>query len=105
MGTAPRIAFLTFAMRKELHPLLYTMRCVMRNGASFNVQTVMNRNSIPYFLQTDKTMHPAWTGLREGVSLEDERIQKLMSKFSGMKGFDAMQPESRDATESTKEDV
>ena len=79
------------------------MRCVMRNGASFNVQTVMNRSAIPYFLQTDKTMHPAWTGLREGVSLEDERIQKLMSKFSGMKGFDTMKSESQDTTESTKE--
>jgi large subunit ribosomal protein L31 len=82
-------------MRKELHPLLKTMRVVMRNGASFNVQTVMNRHGIPYFLQTDTSTHPAWTGEREGVSLEDERIMKLMSKFGGFGGgFDVQQDSS-----------
>jgi large subunit ribosomal protein L31 len=81
-------------MRKNLHPLLKSMRVVMRNGASFNVQTVMNRKNIPLFLQTDTTTHPAWTGEREGVSLEDERIMKLMSKFGGFGGgFDAPNPE------------
>lgn len=71
------------------------MRVVMRSGASVNVQTVMKRSSIPYFLQIDTTSHPAWTGEREGVSLEDERIIKLMSKFGGFGGFaSSPQPES-----------
>lgn len=83
-------------MRKQLHPIVQTMRVVMRNGASFNVQTVMNRNGVPYFLQTDTTTHPAWTGEREGVSLEDERIMKLMSKFGGFGGFQDVAPESKE---------
>lgn len=62
------------------------MTVVMRNGASFNVQTVM-RTSTPYALQVDTTMHPAWTGETEGISLEDERIMRLMKKFEGMQGF------------------
>mmetsp|Transcript_6153 Transcript_6153/g.12056 ORF Transcript_6153/g.12056 Transcript_6153/m.12056 type:complete len:87 (+) Transcript_6153:323-583(+) len=73
-------------MRKELHPLMRRMTVVMRNGASFNVQTVM-RTSAPYALQVDTTMHPAWTGETEGISLEDERIMRLMKKFQGMQGF------------------
>jgi hypothetical protein len=37
--------------QKGLHPLLRTCRVVMRNGASFEIQTTMNR-STPYMLQT-----------------------------------------------------
>lgn len=55
---------------------------VMKNGASFEVQTVMNRKE-PCFLQTDKTMHPAWTGEKEGLSLEDARLAKLLKKYEG----------------------
>lgn len=69
-------------MRKELHPLLRRMRVVMRNGASFEVKTVMKRE-LPYFLQIDTTMHPAWTGEKEGVSLEDARIAKLLKRYEG----------------------
>eukprot|EP00889_Picochlorum_renovo_P002114 jgi/Picre1/29144/NNA_004537.t1 len=54
-------------MRKELHPLMRRMTVVMRNGASFNVQTVM-RTSAPYALQVDTTMHPAWTDCGRGYS-------------------------------------
>jgi ribosomal protein L31 len=69
-------------MRKELHPLMRTMTVVMRNGASFQVETAMHRTT-PYFLKTDKTMHPAWTGEKEGVSLEDARIARLLKKYEG----------------------
>ena len=76
------------------------MTVVMRNGASFNVQTVM-RTSSPYALQVDTTMHPAWTGVTEGISLEDERIMRLMKKFQGMQGFgmDTANPASETPSE------
>ena len=37
-------------VKKGLQPLLHTVRIVMRNGASFNIQTTMRR-STPYMLQ------------------------------------------------------
>jgi hypothetical protein len=37
--------------QKGIHPFLRTCRVVMRNGASFEIQTTMNR-STPYMLQT-----------------------------------------------------
>jgi len=53
---------------------------VARNGASSSFQSVLNQDA-PLFLTVDKLLHPAWTGQREGVSLEDERMQKLLSKY------------------------
>lgn len=69
-------------MKKGIHPLRRVMRVVMRNGASFQLQTVLNR-SAPYMLQTDTTTHPAWTGEKAGLSLEDERIAKMIGRFRG----------------------
>jgi ribosomal protein L31 len=76
-------------MRKNLHPLLHSMVAVNRSGASSSFLSVL-RSTEPLVLQTDKTSHPAWTGEREGVSMEDERIRKMLSKFpvwsSGLQG-------------------
>jgi large subunit ribosomal protein L31 len=69
-------------MKKGIHPLRRMMRVVMRNGASFQVQTVLNRTA-PYMLQVDTTTHPAWTGEKAGLSMEDERIARLYSRYSG----------------------
>jgi hypothetical protein len=38
-------------VQKGIHPLLNTLRVVMRNGASFTIQTTLRR-SAPYMLQT-----------------------------------------------------
>lgn len=69
-------------MKKGIHPLMRTMRVVMRNGASYTIQTVLNRTT-PYMLQADTTTHPAWTGEKTGLSVEDERIARLLSRFDG----------------------
>ncbi len=69
-------------MRKGIHPLMRGMRVVMKNGSSFTVQSVLNRTT-PYMLQSDTTTHPAWTGEKAGLSMEDERISKLMRRFDG----------------------
>lgn len=54
----------------------------MRNGASFQLPSTMNR-SLPLVLQVDTTTHPTWTGEKAGISMEDERMQRLMSRFGG----------------------
>ncbi len=54
----------------------------MRNGSSFSIQSVLNR-ATPYMLQSDTTTHPAWTGEKAGLSMEDERISKLLKRFDG----------------------
>ena len=81
-------------MKKGIHPLRRMMRVVMRNGASFQVQTVLNRTA-PYILQVDTTTHPAWTGEKAGLSMEDERIARLYNRYSG---FVAMGMEAEPAT-------
>lgn len=43
---------------------------------------MLNR-STPYFLQVDKTVHPAWTGKKSGISMEDERIARVMKRLEG----------------------
>lgn len=68
--------------RKGLQPALNVVRVVMRNGASFNILSPMRRTG-PYFLQHDTTNNPAYTGEASGLSMEDERLQKLMSKYEG----------------------
>lgn len=69
-------------MKKGIHPALRTMRIVLRNGASIDVSTVLNRFT-PYVLQTDLTVHPAWTGQKSGLSVEDERISRILKRFDG----------------------
>lgn len=69
-------------MKKGIHPALRTMRVVLRNGASIDVSTVLNRLT-PYVLQTDSTIHPAWTGQKSGLSVEDERISRILKRFDG----------------------
>jgi hypothetical protein len=69
-------------VKKGLQPLLHTVRVVMRNGASFNLQTTMRR-STPYMLQADTTTNPVYTGEAAGLSLEDQRMQRLLSKYEG----------------------
>ena len=32
-------------------------------------------------LQTDRLAHPAWSGRQQGVSIEDERLKKLLGKY------------------------
>ncbi len=56
------------------------MVAVTRSGASCSFLSVLQSN-VPLALGNDKTTHPAWTGRREGVSMEDERLQKLLSKY------------------------
>ena len=68
-------------MRKHLHPLLQTVSMVTRNGSSSSFFSVLKQGDAPLFVTVDKLLHPAWTGQREGVSLEDERMQKLLSKY------------------------
>lgn len=62
--------------------MMRTVTVVMRNGASFNIQGIMNR-STPYMLQADTTTHPTWTGEKAGLSMEDERISRLLKRFDG----------------------
>ena len=57
------------------------MVAVTRNGASSSFLSVVKATEQPLLLTTDKNVHPAWTGKREGVSMEDERMQKLLSKY------------------------
>lgn len=56
------------------------MTVVMRNGASFELPTILNRRT-PYFLTQDATTHPAWTGERSLLSVEDERVHRLLKRF------------------------
>ena len=56
------------------------MVAVTRNGASSSFLSVVAATE-PLLLNLDKRVHPAWTGKREGVSMEDERMQKLLSKY------------------------
>ncbi|PRW20871.1 Leucine Rich Repeat isoform B [Chlorella sorokiniana] len=72
----------SMGVKKGLQPLLHTVRVVMRNGASFNLQTTMRR-STPYMLQADTTTNPVYTGEAAGLSLEDQRMQRLLSKYEG----------------------
>jgi ribosomal protein L31 len=69
-------------MKKGIHPLLRTVRIVMKDGASFTARSTQNR-AIPLTLQADTTTHPAWTKEKAGISMEDERMQRLMTRFSG----------------------
>jgi ribosomal protein L31 len=46
-------------------------------------------------LQADSTTHPAWTGKKAGLSIEDERIAKVLGRFQG---FVADTPPSKDDT-------
>jgi ribosomal protein L31 len=69
-------------MRKGIHPLMKNLTIVMRNGSSFTIQSILNR-ATPYMLQSDTTTHPAWTGEKAGLSMEDERISKLVKRFDG----------------------
>ncbi|KAI3437645.1 hypothetical protein D9Q98_000096 [Chlorella vulgaris] len=69
-------------VQKGIHPLLNTLRVVMRNGASFTIQTTLRR-SAPYMLQTDTTNNPIYTGESSGLSLEDARTQRVMSRYEG----------------------
>ena len=116
--------------KKGLHPLIRTMRVVMRNGASFQVQTVLNR-PLPYMLQVvseagrgrwggkgggathrrrsrqpirsrsaaeshatprccahlqDTTTNPLWTGEKPGLSLEDERLKRVVGRYTEFVG-------------------
>lgn len=56
-------------VKKGMQPLLHTMRVVMRNGASFNIQTTMRR-STPYMLQAVS---------RGGGSRHGQRVGPLSS--------------------------
>lgn len=80
-------------MRKGIHPLLRTVRVVMRNGASFEIPTTMNR-ATPLILQSDPTTHPAWTGEKAGISMEDERMQRVMGRLGGFVATDAMEEDT-----------
>lgn len=88
-------------MKKGIHPLMRATRVVMRNGASFNLQTVMKR-AAPYILQSDTTTHAAWTGEKAGLSVEDERIARLLKRFDGFvdssgKPTEATKPEASES--------
>lgn len=69
-------------MRKGIHPLMRTMRVVLRDGSSYSLPSVLNRPAA-YILQTDTTNHPAWTGEKAGISTEDERMARIMRRFDG----------------------
>ena len=84
-------------MKKGIHPLMRTMRVVMRNGASFDIRGVLNRQ-MPYMLQADTTTHPAWTGEKSGLSMEDERIARLMRRFDGFVEIDGAPPSATKAS-------
>lgn len=68
--------------KKGVHPLMRTFTVVMRNGASIQMASVLNRTT-PYALAADKTTHPAWTGEKQGISTEDERIARLLKRYEG----------------------
>ena len=94
-------------VRKGVHPLLHRVTVVMRNGASFQLATTMERTT-PYFLREvrtstpvalrqlprdraeaewciapmqDTTNHPAWTGEENTVSSEDEHMARFLKRF------------------------
>lgn len=69
-------------VKRGIHPVLKQMTVVFRNGASIRIPTVANR-PLPYMMQADVTTNPVWTGEKAGLSLEDERIAKLMRQFEG----------------------
>ena len=55
--------------KKGLQPLMHTVRVVMRNGASFNIQTTMRRAG-PYMLQTvsaNEVLRPGRPGAGPGA--------------------------------------
>lgn len=56
-------------MRKGLHPLLHSVRFVMKNGASFRCN-IVSKKADPVFLQADVTTHPTWTKEKSGLTLE-----------------------------------
>ena len=46
-------------------------------------------------LPQDTTTHPSWTGEKAGLSMEDERIARLMKRYEGF----GVHPEAAAATE------
>lgn len=70
-------------VRAGIHPVLNRVTVIMRNGASFQMATTMERTT-PYFLREDTTNHPAWTGEEGGISSEDEHLSKFMRKYEGL---------------------
>mmetsp|Transcript_3712 Transcript_3712/g.10746 ORF Transcript_3712/g.10746 Transcript_3712/m.10746 type:complete len:100 (-) Transcript_3712:444-743(-) len=69
--------------KNGIHPMLYQMTVVLRNGASIQVPTTIPRAS-PLFLKEDVTNNPLWTGKTEGLGAEDEHMQTFMTRFAGL---------------------
>jgi ribosomal protein L31 len=68
--------------KKGIHPLMRAVRIVMRDGGSYMVRSTLAR-AAPYVLTTDTTTHPAWTGEKAGLSLEDARIGRIAKRYEG----------------------
>ena len=69
--------------QRGIHPLLHTMRVVMRNGASFNVETTMFRPN-PYMLQVVSRRGCCGAGLGCGVPAGSrERLQTIRDAMRG----------------------
>jgi ribosomal protein L31 len=69
-------------MRQGLHPLMRKMRVVLRNGASYEIETILHRTA-PQMCPEDPTTHSTWTGGKKGISLSDARLQRVMKRFEG----------------------
>ncbi|GMH41272.1 hypothetical protein BSKO_09182 [Bryopsis sp. KO-2023] len=70
--------------RAKLHPFTNMMTFVLNNGASIQLETTMSKRSLPYFLQSDPTNHPFFTGKEREI--EDKgQAAKFFSRFGGRK--------------------
>ncbi|KAL3147507.1 hypothetical protein ABBQ38_014562 [Trebouxia sp. C0009 RCD-2024] len=70
--------------KKGIHPLLRTVTYVLKNGASVQLPSVLQK-SVPYILQVDTTTNPLWTGEKKVVS-SGGRSAKMMRRYEKM-GF------------------
>lgn len=67
-------------MKKGIHPAMNTVKVIMTNGDSINIETTYSKGK-EMRLDIDPFNHPAWTG-RRSANEHGGRIDKFKSNFA-----------------------
>jgi ribosomal protein L31 len=76
-------------MRKGIHPLQRALTVINTKGASSTVLSVLRPQGGLYFLQSDTTTHPAWTGKKKELGTSGRAAlfkQKFDLSLSELRG-------------------
>ena len=86
-------------MRKGIHPLQRALTVINTKGASSTELSVLRPHSGLYFLQSDTTTHPAWTGKKKELGTSGRAAlfkQKFDLSLTDLRGT---RPSDKAATE------